>query len=385
VISDSLVEEGLRLTVSLILEMNPQAKVSKVVDVYPKKEEIATVSILVSQVNKALGTTLSIEDIKKVFSALLFPYAIEGELFMVTVPSPRLDIRIKEDLIEEIARVRSLASIPSVLPILGRKGKVHKRIYYENKIKKILHEHGFSEIMTYSFGDVGVVEITKGQASDKEKLRSTLGSGVLQAFQMNMLNAPLMKLETIKMYEFGNVFTSTEEKRHLALCIDDGKKKTTFTEEVKILLEEIQRTLGISSLEYDTVSTKPYVVEIDFDALITALPELSSYEPLTQNTLSRSYQAISPYPFIVRDIAMWVPDTTTWESIRALCVEVGNSLVVRIDLFDTFSKEIEGVQKISYAFHLVFQSFQKTLTDEEVNEMVEPYYEKFRAEGYEIR
>ena len=385
VISDSLVEEGLRCTISLILECNPQAKVSDIVDVYPKQEEIAKVSVSLSHINKVLGTALSIDDIGKVFSALLFPFTIEGEIFTVTVPFERLDIRIKEDLIEEVARVRGLSSIPSILPVLSRKGGVHKRMFYENKIKKILYEHGFSDIMTYSFGSQGDVEIIKGQATDKEKLRSNLAAGVLSAFQMNMRNSPLMNLSTIKMYEFGNIFTKDSERKHFALCIDDGKKKTTFTEEVEMLLDEIKRTLSVPTIEYETVSVKPYVIEIDFDTLIEALPESTSYEPLTQNPLSSSYQTISPYPFITRDIAMWVPDTTTWESIRALCDQVGNPLVARIDLFDTFSKEIEGVKKTSFAFRLVFQSFEKTLTDEEVNSMMEPYYEVFKRVGYEIR
>ena len=114
-------------------------------------------------------------------------------------------------------------------------------------------------------------------------------------------------------------------------------------------------------------------------------PSTMSYESLTQNPLSSTYQTISLYPFITRDIAMWVPDSITWESISTLCDQVGNSLVRRVDLFDTFSKEIEGVKKISYAFRIVFQSFEKTLTDDEVNSMIEPYYEVLKSKGYEIR
>lgn len=385
VISDSLVEEGLRLTISLILECNPGATVSEIVDVYPKQEEVIMVSVSVSQINKVIGTTLALDDVTKVFAALMFPYIVEGDVCTVTVPAERLDIRIKEDLIEEVARVRGLASIPSILPALSRKGTVHKRMFYENKIRAILFEHGFSDIMTYSFGNSGEVEIIKGQASDKEKLRSTLGDGVKQAFQMNMLNAPLMKLGTIKMYEFGNVFSKDSERRHFVLCIDDGKKKTSFTEEVEMLLGEIKRTLGVTKIQYDTVSVKPYVIEVDFDTLIKMLPEPTGYGPLTQNPLSASYQTISPYPFIVRDVAMWVSDSTTWESVNTLCSQVGNPLVARIDLFDTFSKEIDGIKKTSFAFRFVFQSFEKTLTDDEVNEMMKPYYEVFKGKGYEVR
>ena len=82
---------------------------------------------------------------------------------------------------------------------------------------------------------------------------------------------------------------------------------------------------------------------------------------------------------------MWVPADTSWESVRGLSKEVGNILVARIDLFDTFSKEVEGVKKTSFAFRLVFQSYEKTLTDEEVNKEMEVYYTLFKDKGYEVR
>ncbi len=384
-ISDTLAEEGLRMTIALIEKLNPTAKVGAIVDVYPQPSSAVLVCVSVSEVNQVLGTSYTSSDIAGIFAMLGFSYTEADGLFTVTAPDERLDIRIKEDLIEEVARIKGLSSIPSVLPQLNRKGVPHKRLYYENKIRNILYEYGFSDIMTYSFGDTGEVEIVKGLASDKEKLRSNLSSGVQKAFQMNMLNAPLLNLQTIKMYEFGNVFTKDTERRHLALIIDDAKKKSSFTEEVDLLLSQIKRELGVESLHYETAQAKPYTIELDFDTLIESLPEPSSYEPLTQSTPTAAYKAVSAYPFIARDIAMWVPGDVTWEDIRSLVAEVGNTLVARIDLFDTFEKEIDGVRKVSYAFRLVFQSFERTLTDEEVNEMMGPYYEVLKAKGYEIR
>lgn len=310
--------------------------------------------------------------------------------FFVASPHERLDIRIKEDLIEEVGRVMGLSAIKAVLPSLNRKGVPHKRLYYENKIKNILHAHDFSEIMTYSFGDVGEVSIVKGLASDKEKLRSTLSGGVLQAFQMNMLNSPLLAIDVVKMYEFGNVFTSGDERRQFAVVIDDGKKKSSFTDQVDMLLSEIKRTLGVSEITYETVSAKPYCVVIDFDTLIASLPEPAAYEPLLQNEGIVTYQAVSPYPFISRDIAMWTPNTTTWDDIKALVAQIASPLVTRVYLFDTFTKSFEQesgekIDKTSYAFRLIFQSFERTLTDDEVNQMMEPYYELMKEKGFEVR
>jgi phenylalanyl-tRNA synthetase beta subunit len=314
---------------------------------------------------------------------------LQEKRYVITVPAERLDIRIKEDVIEEVGRIIGYDTISSVLPKLPRKGLPHKRLYYETKIKNILFAHDFSEIYTYTFGNVGEASIVKGLASDKEKLRTNLSEGVKQALEMNLKNAPLLGLSTIKVFEFGNVFTQDSERRNLSIALDDGKKKTSFTEEIDLILVEIKKALQLENLEYTTVYAKPYVVEIDFDTLIASLPEPSEntpYEPLSQTSVNPSYQAVSPYPFIVRDIAVWTPASTTWEDIHALALQINDSRIIRIDCFDTFTKEIEGRgSQTSYAFRFVIQSHEKTLTDSEANEVAEKMYTLLKEKGYEIR
>jgi phenylalanyl-tRNA synthetase beta subunit len=312
------------------------------------------------------------------------------ERYVVRVPSVRLDIRIKEDVAEEIGRIIGYEKLIPVLPKISRTGILHKRMFYENKIRAILVANGFSEVITYTFGNVGEVEIVKGLADDKEKLRSSLGKGMLQSLSLNLYNAPLLGQKTIKIFEFGNVFTTNggvnKETRHLSLALDDGAKKSNFAENLDMVLSEIKRTLTVKEIECQTVSTKPYVIELDFDTLIANLPESIIYEtsPFASSPVV-SYKSVSSYPFITRDIAMWVSDAVTWESIDTLCAQVRNPLVTRVDLFDTFSKEIEGVKKTSYAFRIVFQSYEKTLTDDEVNKDMEVYYSLFKEKGYEVR
>ena len=310
----------------------------------------------------------------------------EEKRIIATIPFERIDLRIKEDLIEEVGRVIGYDNLPSVLPTLNRKGVPHKRLYYETKIKNILIQNGFSEIYTYSFGNVGTVEILKGLASDKEKLRADLGRGVLSAIQMNILNAPLLQVETVKVFEFGNVFDTNSETRHFSIAIDDGKKKSLFTDEVDLILSQIKRDLNIKTIEYDTVSGKPYVIEIDFDKLIEPLEEPTQYEHLLQTKSEVSYKHFSLYPFIVRDIACFTPASTSWENILTIINKNYNNLIVSCNLFDTFTKTFEdGTIKKSFAFRLVIQASDKTLTDEEANEISGKIYEALKKAGYEIR
>ncbi len=308
------------------------------------------------------------------------------EQFVVSVPFERLDIRIKADVIEEIGRVIGYDSINSVLPKLKGKGLPHKRLYYETKIKNILIKNGFSEIITYTFGNKGDVQIVKGLASDKEKLRNNLSDGVKTAIEMNLHNAPLLGEKVVKVFEFGNIFTTDSEERNFAIGIDDGGKKSNFTENIEFILLEIKRTLNIHHIDCTTGSSKPYVVEINFDKLIESLPEPKDYEALLQNKINVSYKSISPYPFIIRDIACFTPVDTEWETVLDIINKNNNSLIVSRSLFDTFKKTFEdGTVKMSYAFRLVIQSFEKTLTDEEANIIADKTYNDLKEVGYEIR
>ncbi len=307
--------------------------------------------------------------------------------YVVKVPSVRLDIRIKEDLAEEVGRIVGYNFLKPVLPKLdGVVGLVNKRLHYENKIRDILFANGFSEIMTYTFGDHGEVRLKKGLADDKELLRSDLVTGMKAAFSMNLNNAPLFGEKVIRTFEFGNIFKNGKEERRFCLAIDDGAKKSSFSDEVDMLLSEIKRELKCSLVSYDSVSTKPYVIEINFDELIKDLEEPQDYVPLKQTTAISCYQSVSPYPHIVRDIAVWVPKDISWEELLETVTESKSPLVVRVDAFDTFTKTFEdGTQKTSYAFRMVLQSNDKTLTDVEANASADKVYVALKDKGWEVR
>lgn len=336
-------------------------------------------------------TVEKIEESKMFSGNLLFARMcdIDEERFFVTVPNERLDIRIKEDLIEEIARVLGLTSVRGVLPKLsGAKGKLHKRLYYETKIKNILLDSEYSEIYTYTFGDTGDVSILKA-LMDKKKLRSSLASGLSNAFSLNMNNAALLGAKEIRVFEFGNVFTKGAERRHFAFAVDDGAKKSKWNEEADLLLVRIKKELGVSHLDYEVISQKPYIVEVDFDALIESLPETNDLVFLDGEVKERGMQAtyakISPFPCIVRDIAVWVPENVTFPDLKLAIEKVLESdahLIARpLSLFDEFTKD----GRTSYAFRLVIQSHEKTLTDVEANAVADKVYTYLKEKGYEVR
>jgi len=78
-----------------------------------------------------------------------------SERYVVTIPHERLDLRIKEDLIEEVGRIYGYKNIESAVVEKVFEPKIDKTFYYINKVKNILTEVGFDEVQTYVFGDKG--------------------------------------------------------------------------------------------------------------------------------------------------------------------------------------------------------------------------------------
>lgn len=306
--------------------------------------------------------------------------ANDEKRFAVTVPPERLDIRIKEDLIEEIGRNYGYDKISAaILPATDAKALVNKSFFYANKIRDILAREGFSEVFTSSFTDSGKVAVENPIASDKGFLRSDLKENMFKSLELNLKNAPLLGLTDIRIFEIGKVFSKvSEENTSLAIGVCGKKSK----EVAQGALETLANELG-SGIKGDTkqVGDKT-VIEINIDAFFEKLPEPKNYsDALAVAKDSVTYRKISPYPFIGRDIALWVPGNIESETVLEILKEKSGELLAKIWLFDVFKKD----GKISYAFRLVFQSHEKTLTDDEVNEVMNKIYAELGKRGWQIR
>ncbi|HEC30633.1 MAG TPA: hypothetical protein ENI66_01300 [Candidatus Yonathbacteria bacterium] len=313
----------------------------------------------------------------------------EKERYVVTIPSERLDLRIKEDLIEEIARVYGYSNIKPELLEKTEDVPVNKTFYYVNKIRSILVREGFSEVYTGTFVGGGSVEVENPIASDKGFLRSNLREKVVEAINNNLKYADLLEIDKVKVFEIGKVFNTNKE--NMSLCISVGisklKKGDNPDKYIEDILEHISKELGI---KISAEKGNPYA-EIDFDKLIEELPKPTSYDDVLETYIGDvKYQKISPYPFIGRDIAVWVPEGVAEEDIKEVIRSEAGELLVRgpklFDRFEKKNKETGEIEKVSYAFKMVFQSQERTLTDEEVNETMNKITKILNnKEGWEVR
>lgn len=362
--SRELVGYAMRDVVALILDI-AGGELEGVVDEYLVKKEIEPVSVTVEEINLLLGTNIFEEEVGKIFNRLGFEYT--GN-FTVTPPFERSDINIKEDLIEEVGRVYGYKHVESLQLPSMKDITVNKEYYYAEKVREILTKEGFSEVYTYAFRNKGDIEVIKSMASNKNFLRSTLRDGIKESLEMNKKNVPLFGLEEISIFEIGTVFLKDKEYKSLVIAYSGKEKRLN---EVKDILTD---KVGVK-IEGEV---KDKVLEINFTDLVSKLPDPEKYDSFEKKEIIK-YKTISQYPFVLRDIALWVPEEVKGGEIMNL---MENDLLVVKTQFDEYKKD----GRISYAFHLVFQSNKGTLSDKEVNEVMEGITTKLSSnKGWEIR
>jgi len=326
------------------------------------------VDVSVERTNQLLGTNLSGSDISEILDRFSFSYEENSNVFTVTIPNERLDLTIEEDLIEEIGRVYGYENIEPT-PVDGSvKSQVNKTFYYTQKIRDILVNEGFYEVMMYSFSGEGDIELQNPLTQGREYLRTSLVSGLKDALESNERNKDLFGADSLKLFEIGKVFTKSDgEFLALGIAADD----ITSTQQA---LEDIGLTINSDS--------KGTVIEINLDEWILNQPEPNNSDDLENiDTTDTKFEMFSQYPFVLRDIALWTPSGTKADEPQGLIVSTAGNLLVGIRLFDEFEKE----DRVSYAYRLVFQSHEKTLTDSEVNERMEAVEKAVTDKGWEVR
>ncbi|MCR4284308.1 MAG: phenylalanine--tRNA ligase beta subunit-related protein [Parcubacteria group bacterium] len=305
------------------------------------------------------------------------------DLLLVTVPSSRLDVRIKEDLVEEVGRIYGYENIPSVLPESALVLAIRNEGYYlSRKIKDIFVGAGFSEVYNYSFAKRGDIELQNPIAKGKEYLRSSLVEGFLNNVEEN-----LKYFDEVKVFEIGEVFRidnngCVSEKKMIggSIAYKDKKKNKEHEVfyEIKGVLSTLFEKLGILGVRFgddgeDTALIKyngnilgiisnfsaqgdPVLGwEIDFDILKSISSEELEYSP------------VSRYPSAVRDLSIFVPFRTKVEEVLDVIENMAGELLFDTDLFDIYENE----ERKSFAFRFIFQSYDKTLSDTEINEIMD--------------
>lgn len=350
-ISPDLARNGMHAVAALIRELAGGELVG-FVDDYENRQGEKTARVSLTGINDALGTSFGTEDIAKIFERLDLPHIQTGNVFEVRVPPERLDLAIEEDLIEEVARIAGYDTVPSIsLPSIETPVELNDEYAREEHMRSFFVTHGFSEVFTSVFTTKGDRVVLNKVDGVKPFLRKSLHDALAESVERNARNKDVLGISQVRLFEIGTVWVGGNEEVVMDIAVEKVKGQKT---------EDDFRTL--------------YKEHMD------SYEGARGYETLPGTNLKR-YEPFSKYPFIVRDISMWVPSSTEPSAVRDTIKRAAGELAVRIDLIDTYAKD----DKTSLAFRIVFQSFDTTLTDTEVAERMGSVNAAVTAGGYEIR
>lgn len=347
--SPDLAAYGMRDVLALILEI-AGGHVVGTIDAYPVRSSSAPVAVSLSRINEILGSGFTREEVRDAFSRLALPFTEENDMFTVTPPFERTDLVISENLVEEVGRIIGYDKLsPTELPATSSKPD-QARFCGIERMKDQLVAEGYIEVSTQSFAAKGDITLANPLDQKKPALRTSLEENLDDALVKARHYAPLVLLPGVKpkLFEVGTVFSQTKE--HLEL---------RMTERVKAWGDAALTSDDLSAAKLEEYG-KDYVPK---------RYELGAYKPF------------SSYPFIARDIALWVPVGTDVAVVETVIRRNAGDLLVRFDQFDTFEKE----GRVSYAFRLVFQSMERTLTDEEAHTIMTAIASALTQTGYEVR
>lgn len=348
VISPELAAFGCRAFAELVLQV-AGGELIGFVDVYPSMPTARTVHVSLEHINRVLGLALSVEEITAVFSGLGLVHEYDGALFAVQVPPERLDIEIAEDLIEEVGRIVGYDKVPAIELPAGPAAVPNEQMARYGAIREYLVSQGFSEVHTSVFAETGERAVSNKVGGDRPFLRSSLAAGLQDALERNVRNKDLLGLAQVKIFEIGTVWSGGEEKIEVAIAVERIKKQKTQEE---------------------------YQKELDAFMASSAAPDMAAH-----SLRDIRYEPFSKYPFISRDVALWVSEGTSADEVLDVIRTHAGELLVRSAKFDEFTKD----GRTSYAFRLVFQSFDRTLVDEDANARMEGVYAAVKERGWEVR
>ena len=374
------------------------------------------IEISIDKINKVLGIELDFNTVKDIYESLGFK--VEGnDILTVTVPSRRLDINIKEDLIEEAGRIYGMDNIKGKLPVLNVITGTYNKT--RRKIKNKLVDLGLNETLSYSLipynnvfefttEDFEPITLADPMSEDRSTLRYSLLYSLKEIYKYNKDR----NLENISIFEMGKGFYKEEgiykENNKLAILmtgdyyLDIKNTKVDFYV-IKGVLEELMDYLGYNNRYRLVVSNlpkefhpgqsatielqgkvvgvigklHPNVVKGDVYAL-----ELDLDKVLANRSSRMTYKEISKFPASTKDLAFMVDNDVTCEELEKIIKKAGGKILNSCELFDLY---IIDENSKSLAFKLIFSDPTHTLSEEEVMNSFNKIIEEVEKTGAKLR
>ncbi|WP_143304727.1 phenylalanine--tRNA ligase subunit beta [Chitinophaga vietnamensis] len=414
---------ALQRTAALICELAGGKAASAIVDVYPSVKHKTQVETTYAYIRKLSGSNYPADKIKNILRSLGFDILAEtAEGLRVAVPYSKPDISLPADLVEEVMRIDGLDNIeiPSKVMISPAISAQPDAERVREKIAEYLAGNGFNEIFTNS--------ITNSQYFTPEVLEHTVKmmnslTVELDVMRPSMIETGLERIsynlnrknEDLLFFEFGKTYAVTDkgyaENNHLSLYLTGQQTSETWMRKaapvdfyfLKGYVINILAQLGYSGLQWveneNADLTPSWDIKVKNQVVVTLggisarkLKQFDIKQPVwfadfnwdkILGLLQKSdnfYKEIPRFPAVRRDLALVLDRQVKFAAVEAAARAVKSPLLQNINLFDVFESEKLGANKKSYAVSFTFLDSQKTLTDKEIDSVMEKLVKTFESQ-----
>lgn len=394
---------------ALICELNCGEVMEGTIDIYNDVKEEGSITVNSTWINKFLGTEISKEEMKEALDSLDLITEIKNEDLIISIPTFRIDIAIKEDIAEEIARIYGYDKIPTtIFKVSTEREPKYKNELLTDKVIEIMVASGVNQSISYSFVSPkvfdkvnipvdselrNVVKIKNPLGEDYSVMRTTTLPSIMESLGRNYSR----NNDYVRLFEIGRIYLPNEDEKQLPTeknVLTIGIYGDCDYLDLKGIVENIIDGLGISKAKYvresENQSYHPgktaalmvrnkkvgvfgevhpdvtenyginvncYVAELDLDSLFEASTTVKAYKPLPK------------FPAVTRDIALLCDDSILVAEIEETIRKAGGNLVEKVQLFDIYkgAQIPEGKKSIAYA--IAYRDEKKTLEDKDISKV----------------
>lgn len=363
-----------------------------------------------ARLQKILGVTLSFDAVTKLLEALQFQLeTVEGG-WKIKPASNRFDLRIEEDLIEEVARAFGYDNIPAVMPVmplaLDQKAiEANLPALAKNQLAAI----GYSEVVTYSFVDSQLqalfafdgkpLALSNPISSEMDVMRVSLWPGLVQTLQSNLHRG----VTSARFFEYGMCFADQDDDLFQQNCLAglvygsqapeqwaEKARKVDFYD-LKADVHSLCAALGVQvtfeATDYPGLhpGQSSYILQDDkpigvlglLHPQIAQTLKLSGVYVFSMNIDAMSvpnrvrFEALSKFQAVSRDIAFLLDSSIPAAEVKAFIQAQAGEQLKRCFVFDIYEGEGVPAGSKSLALRLVLQSQDETLQEEQINSIME--------------
>ncbi|MEM9686918.1 MAG: phenylalanine--tRNA ligase subunit beta [Bacteroidota bacterium] len=419
-------EYAMRHAAILIQELAGGEITSDIIDIYPKKIEDFQVFLTFEKIHKLVGQEIPEEKIKQILTSLDIKINNVTEAGIgLTIPSYRVDVYREADVIEEILRVygHNKINVTEKLNSSVPRNPKFEPYKIQNTISDQLVSQGFYEIMTNSLVSSTYMELSKTYqeaqrvrmlnplSSDLSEMRQSLLFSGLGAIAYNLNR----KQHHLKFFEFGKTYHTHKnghaERKCLGILVTGDKtaegwehppQKSNFFYIKGVVMAILQR-LGVTQLKTSAVESDIFATGIVLRMGKTRIVELGSvkqsilthfdikqevffanfsWDVLLQMVRSNTIISsdIPKFPEVRRDFSMLIDKAVTFESIRNIVSKSNDKRIKAVNLFDVYEGENLPEGKKSYAVRFILRDEEKTLTDKEIDTLMNKLQKSFEKQ-----